>query len=198
MPIRIHCKTGSLSARLVFETRAKCQDFVARFTEDGPPFAVDSPFCNTSATILVRQSKSPEDKSPEDREIGMFWFQNYKRFFLVTMPKAVSWFLLLLYEHKSSAYTIVEMELRNRFSVLSRADTNRNLMSLLMVCANLTFLMMFCSSLFVKRALRVTIAALSLPHLFAAWRVEAFFSLRHSLLVALVTRFLFVRTSLPT
>ena len=29
-PARIHCKTGSLSARLVFETRAKCQDFVPK------------------------------------------------------------------------------------------------------------------------------------------------------------------------
>ena len=28
-PTRIHCKTGSVSARLVIETRAKCQDFVA-------------------------------------------------------------------------------------------------------------------------------------------------------------------------
>ena len=34
-PIRIHCKTGSLSARLVFETRAECQDFVARYKDDG-------------------------------------------------------------------------------------------------------------------------------------------------------------------
>ena len=34
-PVRIHCKTGSLSSRLVFETRAKCQDFVARFQDDG-------------------------------------------------------------------------------------------------------------------------------------------------------------------
>ena len=65
MPIRIHCKTGSLSARLVFETRAKCQDFVVRFKDDGLPYASDSPFCSTSATILFRQSKSPED-----REIG--------------------------------------------------------------------------------------------------------------------------------
>ena len=30
-PVRIHCKAGSVSARFVFETRAKCQDSVARF-----------------------------------------------------------------------------------------------------------------------------------------------------------------------
>ena len=34
-PVRILCKAGSVSARLVFETRAKCQDFVARCKDDG-------------------------------------------------------------------------------------------------------------------------------------------------------------------
>ena len=65
MPVRVPCKTGFTSARLVFETRAKCQDFVTRLKDDGLPYAVGYPFCNTSATILVRQSNSPED-----REIG--------------------------------------------------------------------------------------------------------------------------------
>ena len=40
--IRIH------SARLVFETRAKCQDFVARYKDDGIPYEVRAPFCNIS------------------------------------------------------------------------------------------------------------------------------------------------------
>ena len=30
-PVRIYCKAGSVSAKLVFETRAKCQDFLARY-----------------------------------------------------------------------------------------------------------------------------------------------------------------------
>ena len=30
-PVTIHCKAGSMSVRLVFESRAKCQDFVARY-----------------------------------------------------------------------------------------------------------------------------------------------------------------------
>ena len=45
-PVRIHCKASSVSARLVFETRAKCQDFVARFRDDGIPYVMDSPFSN--------------------------------------------------------------------------------------------------------------------------------------------------------
>ena len=54
-PVRINCKAGSVPARLVLETRAKCQDFVARYKDDG---------C-AKTTISVRQSKSLED-----REIG--------------------------------------------------------------------------------------------------------------------------------
>ena len=64
-PVRIHCKAGSVSVRFVFETRAKCQDFVARYKDDCIPYAIDSPFCCTNTNITVRQSKSIED-----REIG--------------------------------------------------------------------------------------------------------------------------------
>ena len=38
---------------------------MARYKDDGLPNEVDGPFCNTSAKMLVRQSKSPEE-----REIG--------------------------------------------------------------------------------------------------------------------------------
>ena len=34
-PTKIHCKAGSVSVRLVFETRAKCQDVVALYKDDG-------------------------------------------------------------------------------------------------------------------------------------------------------------------
>ena len=63
--VTFHCKAGSVSARLVFETRGKCQDFVARFQDVGIPYEIDSPFCSVKTTITVRQSKSLED-----REIG--------------------------------------------------------------------------------------------------------------------------------
>ena len=57
-PVRIHCKAGSVSVRLVFETRAKCQDFIARYKDDGIPYATNSPFCCANTNIIVRQSKS--------------------------------------------------------------------------------------------------------------------------------------------
>ena len=63
-PVRIHCKAGSVSARLVFETRAKCQDFVGLYKDGGIP--VKLTVCSKEkTTISVRQSKSLED-----REIG--------------------------------------------------------------------------------------------------------------------------------
>ena len=63
--VRIHCKAGSVSARLVFETRAKCQEFVAQYKDDGFPHEINSPFCYAKTTITVHQSKQLED-----REIG--------------------------------------------------------------------------------------------------------------------------------
>ena len=60
-PVRINCKAGSLSARLVFGTRAKCQDIVARYRNDGIPYEIDSPFCQSTTNIAVHQSKSLED-----------------------------------------------------------------------------------------------------------------------------------------
>ena len=65
IPVLIHCKAGSVSVRFVLETRAKCQDFVARIQDDGIPFAIDSPFYCANTTITVRKSKTIED-----REIG--------------------------------------------------------------------------------------------------------------------------------
>ena len=64
-PIRIHCKAGSVSVRLVFETQGKCQDFTVRYKDDGIPFTINSPFCGANTTITVRQSRSVEE-----REIG--------------------------------------------------------------------------------------------------------------------------------
>ena len=43
--VTIHCKADSVSVRLVFETRGKCQDFVVQYKDDGIPCAINSPFC---------------------------------------------------------------------------------------------------------------------------------------------------------
>ena len=54
-----------MSARLVFETRAKCQDLWPDIKMMASRYEIDRPFCCAKTTISVRQSKSLED-----REIG--------------------------------------------------------------------------------------------------------------------------------
>ena len=62
--VRIHCKTGSLSVRLVFETRAKFQDFVARYKDDGIPsklivhFATAEPISQSASPSQLKTEKS--------------------------------------------------------------------------------------------------------------------------------------------
>ena len=62
MTHRIHCQTETTPVRLACNTRAKCQEFVATYTDDGLPFTLDSPVC--SATTVG------QSKSLETREIG--------------------------------------------------------------------------------------------------------------------------------
>ena len=64
-PTKIHCKAGSVSVRLVFEARGKCQDFIVRYKDDGIPETINSCFCCADTTVTVRQSRSNEE-----REIG--------------------------------------------------------------------------------------------------------------------------------
>ena len=72
-------KQVSLSACLVFEIRSTCQDFVAPFKEYGLPCAVDSPSCDTGATIFW--SVNPNHQSTEKsgdvlHRCRKFWFQS--------------------------------------------------------------------------------------------------------------------------
>ena len=60
-----------MSARLVFETRTKCQDFVTRYKDDGISHEIDSPFCSVKTTISVRQTKSLEDR--EGQQFSLLW-----------------------------------------------------------------------------------------------------------------------------
>ena len=71
-PDTIHCTAGSMSVRLVFESRSKSQDFVARYKDDGIPYEIDSPFCSIKTTIAVRQSRSIEDREIE-KQFAPLW-----------------------------------------------------------------------------------------------------------------------------
>ena len=85
-PTRIHCKAGSVSVRLVFETRGKCQDFIVRYKDDDILYAINSPLCCTNTTITVRQSRTIEE-----REIGKQFMPLWKELadqFKVLLPDA--------------------------------------------------------------------------------------------------------------
>ena len=109
-PTRIHCKAGSLSVRLVFDTRGKYQDFVVRYKDDGILYTINSCFCCANTTITVRQSRSIED-----REIGKQFVPLWKELadeLKVFFPDADD------NDPKSSASKIAETALENQFSNL--------------------------------------------------------------------------------
>ena len=92
------------------------------------------------------------------------------------MPKARSLSPHLTSVHKSSAFSIGELELGNQCSNLRHPDTNSCLILLLLTFMNLAFLMMCYDSLFVKPAFRLRIVrAMCDVCPFASWRVEASF-----------------------
>ena len=137
------CETGSLSARLVFETRAKCQDFVARFKNDGVShMMLTAPFATLVPLYLFAEPNYQRTEKSGDilHHFGKFWHQSYKTFSPTRMPKVTSLFQPLMYEHKSLAFTIAETGLENQCSSLPHSDKNNCSMSLLLICVNLKFL----------------------------------------------------------
>ena len=159
-PVRIHCKAGSVSVRLVFESRSKCQDIVARYKDDGIPYEIDSPFCCAKTTITVRQSRSLED-----REIGKQFVPfcgeccqiSSKLSSPMEMTKVHLSSPRSTHDHKSSPLKIEETELEN-------------------LCSNLPLLEVDSCFLLLHLTCQCVMAAFSPPRLFAAWRVEAPFS----------------------
>ena len=158
-PVTIHCKAGSMLVRLVFETRAKCQDFVARYKDDGIPCEIDSPFCGVKTTIAVRQSRSIED-----REIG-------KQF--ASLWRALADQLKILFPdgNDTGVPSLSQRSTPAHKSSASKIDET--------VLENPVFKPAFLGSgqLFTpSQHGQCVMTAFSLARLFAAWRVEAPFS----------------------
>ena len=144
-PIRIHCKTFSLSARLVFEIKAKCHDFVARYKDHGIFCESESPFCDTSTNITVRQSKSIEDREIGRRfaPLGKVLSTKLQEIFPERDAKDTINVPHLTSVHKSSACWTAGTECENWFSNLHHPDTNICLTLLHLACAIPVFLMMY-------------------------------------------------------
>ena len=164
----------SVSARLVFETRPKCQDFVARNKDDGIPYEINRRFCCAKTTITARQSKSPED-----REIG-------KQF--TSLWRALADQLEILFPDRDDEGAFVIPALDTRSQLLSIKDRRNKVgkpvfklapfgsgqLFALVAPVFLVFPVKCCNGSSLK-----PIRPLSGPsplRFFAAWRVEAPFS----------------------
>ena len=151
-PERIHCKAGSVSVRLAFETRGKCQDFVVRHKDDGIPNAINSPFCCASTTVTVRQSRSIEDRAIGKQFMPLWkeWADQLKVIFLMQMTKVYSSSPRSIPAHKSSASKIAETELEIQYSNLLHLVADKRLCLLHLICLSLVFLLMCCNGFSLK------------------------------------------------
>ena len=155
-PTRIHCETVSLSARLVFETRAKCQDLwpgtrmMVSLTWSIVIFAVLIPISLSASPNQLRIEKLEDGL----RLCGKLWPRNSMKSSLNEMLKFFSLSLHLTPVHKSSAFRIAGTECGSRFSNFHHPDANIHLILLLLVCAILAILMMCCDRSFVTPARR--------------------------------------------
>ena len=143
----------------MFDARAKCQDFVARFKDDGPLYLFNSPFCTATSTFLVRQSRSPELQ--EIGRFGPLW------------KDLVTRFEEIFPEHDTEGTNIVST-IDFRAQVLNVFDRrygigvpvfkfapvgHEQLFSVSSpVCLRLIFLTTFCNKLLVKQAPRPRIS----------------------------------------
>ena len=109
-PVRLHCKAGSLSARLVFVTRAKCQDFVALLRDDGIPYEVDSRLTKAEPVSRSANLRHLKNGKLENnlRPCGKFWLKSSKFSSLKEMTQVLSLSLHLTPVHKFQASRIEE------------------------------------------------------------------------------------------
>ena len=129
--VTIHCKAGSTSVRLAIESRAKCQDFVVRYKEDGISYEVNSPFCSVKTTITVRQSKPIEDRETGKQFAPLWresWLTSSKFPFPIEMTKVHSSSQRSTLVRMSSASKIEEVELENRYSNLLLLEAGKHLL----------------------------------------------------------------------
>ena len=104
-PVRIHCKAGSLSVRLVFETRAKCQDYVVLYKDDGISYVNGS---LSAAPIQISLSANPNQLKTERSEnnlrfCGESWLTHSKFSSVIEMTKVHSSSQRSTLAHMSSA-----------------------------------------------------------------------------------------------
>ena len=139
--VTTHCKAGSMSVMIVFETRANCPDIVVRFKDDGIPHALDSTFCCTNTSITVRQSRSLEDREES-------WLTSSKLSHQMEMRKVLSSSQRSTLNHLSSALKIGETAVGNRCSNLLLLEVDKHVPSFHLICLFLIFRLRCCNGFF--------------------------------------------------
>ena len=145
--VRRHCKTRSLSVRLVFETRAKCQHFVARYQRsEGISTKL---IIHISPAEPISLSASPSHlktvKSGNVCLYGKFWQQSSKFSFLNEMTLVPVLSLRSTSVHRISTSRIAETAWENQCSILRLWETDKCLPLLLLLCMFLVFLTTCCN-----------------------------------------------------
>ena len=151
-PVTIHCEAGSASGRLVFEIRAKCQDFVARYKDDGIPMRLTVLFAASKQQLL---SANPDqvrtERSASNLHLcGAFWQISSKFSSMVEMTKVLLSSHCSTPAHKSSALRIEETGLENLCSNLPPLEVDKHLPLLHLICVVLVFLLTCCNGFCLK------------------------------------------------
>ena len=155
IPERIHCKSGTRSAGLVFDTRAKCQDFIARFFKDGLQYSFDSLFVIPRAQVLYVNQNHQNGARLVDALLhcAKFGLVSYKKFSLKMKAMVHAWSQPTTSVHKSSTCLIEDLGLEYQCSGLPRLGVIICLVFLLM-CLYQRCQLTCCNKFLVKQVLR--------------------------------------------
>ena len=140
--VTIHCKAGSESARLVFETRAKCHDFVADIKMMVSPMKLTVP---SAVAKQLSRSANPNHLKTGRSESSLRWQINSKFSSLMEMTKVHLLSQRSTPAHKSSALKIEEIVLENPYSNLLLLEVDSCLPLLHLTCVFLVFLVNCCN-----------------------------------------------------
>ena len=144
-PATIHCKAGSTSVRLIFESRAKCQDFV-RYQVDGTSCEIDSLFSGLKQLLL---SANPNPLRRTGWKTNCAFVESCltssKFSSLIEMTKVHSSSKCSTLVHMSSASNMEETALENLYSNWLLLETDKHLPFLPLSCLSLVFILMCCN-----------------------------------------------------
>ena len=125
---------------------------VARYKDDGNPFAIKSPFCCANYKSLSANPNQLKTERSENnlRLCGENWLTILKFSSLMDMTKVYSSSQRSMLTHNSSASKVEESELENRCSNLLRLEVDSCLPLFYLICVFLVFLLKCCNGFSIK------------------------------------------------